>query len=120
MVTSLQWAWDPSSGTGVGLTFPRPLLPRCNGPLTSRKFSSASVIQVADAAFPCPLLRLGETEETRGSSVSRRSRYLLILESFKIAVQLFIGKGHGEIKFLLELNVWRGCSLGNLKGLMVP
>ena len=52
LVTSLWWAWDLSSGTGIGLTFPRPLLPRCNGPLILQKFSFAFlVIWVAGVAF---------------------------------------------------------------------
>ena len=53
---------------------------------------------MADVAFQCPLLRLGETEETKGSFESRRSRYPLILEDLRIDIKLFIGKGHGEIK----------------------
>ena len=88
---------DPSSGTGLGLTFPRPLLPRCNGLLFLRNFSSASVIGVADVAFQCPLLRLGETEETRGSFESQSTRSPLLLEDLRINVKLFIGKGPGEI-----------------------
>ena len=63
-----------------------------------QKFSSASVIRVADATFQYPLLRLGETKETRGSFESQRSRSILILEDFRIDVRLFIGKGHGEIE----------------------
>ena len=53
---------------------------------------------MADVAFQCPLLRLGETEETKGSFESRRSRCPLILEDLRIDVKLFISKGHGEIK----------------------
>ena len=53
---------------------------------------------MADVAFQCPLLRLGETEETKGSFESQRSRCPLILEDLRIDVKLFISKGHGEIK----------------------
>ena len=97
MVANLRWALDPS-GTKVRLTFSRPLLPRCNIPLILRNFSSASVISVANVSFQCPLLRLGEKEETRGSFESQRTRSPLILEDLKIDVKLFIGKGHAEIE----------------------
>ena len=53
---------------------------------------------MADVAFQCPLLRLGETEETNGSSESQRGRWPLISEDLRIDVELFVGKGHGEIK----------------------
>ena len=53
---------------------------------------------MADVIFQCPLLRIGETEETKGFFESRRSRCLLILDDLRIDVKLFIGKGHGEIK----------------------
>ena len=53
---------------------------------------------MADVAFQCPLLRLGETEKTKGFFESRGSRCPLILEDLRIDVKLFIGKGHGEIK----------------------
>ena len=53
---------------------------------------------MADVAFQCPLLRLGEIEETKRSFESRRSRYPLILEDLRIDVKLFLGKRHGEIK----------------------
>ena len=92
MVANLRWALD-LSGTKVSLTFPRPLLP-----LILRNFSSASVISVANVSFQCPLLRLGEKEETRGSFESQRTRSPLILEDLRIDVKLFIGKGHAEIE----------------------
>ena len=53
---------------------------------------------MADVVFQCPLLRLGETDETRGPFESRRSTCPLILEDLKIDAKLFIDKGHGEIK----------------------
>ena len=93
----MRWALDPS-GTKVSLTFPRPLLPRCNIPLILQNFRSASVISVADVSFQCPLLRLGEKEETRGSFESQRTRSPLILEDLRIDVKLYIGKRHGEIE----------------------
>ena len=53
---------------------------------------------MADVAFQCPLLRLGEIEETRGSFESWRSRCPLILEDLRIDVRPFIDKMYGEIK----------------------
>ena len=53
---------------------------------------------MADVAFQYPLLRLGETEETKGTFESQRNRCRLVIEDLRIDVKLFIGKGHGEIE----------------------
>ena len=44
---------------------------------------------MADVAFQCPLLRLGGTEETKGSFESR-SRCPLVLEDLRIDVKLIL------------------------------
>lgn len=53
---------------------------------------------MADIAFQCPLLKLGETKETRGFFECWKGRCHLILEDLTIDVKSFIGKGHEEIK----------------------
>ncbi len=61
------------------------------------KANSDSAERTASFTFQLPDFKTGLLAATNGSLESRKSKWPLILQDFKMEVRLFMGKGHGDV-----------------------